>query len=459
MRRGRCLDPERAYGKTGMDEMTAYVVHDPEDRPYAERLVNALSVELRAQIKKAGGEDPSDADVPAVERREGIESLPALGTIGPMAIVLLVLPGRAFAAAEFAKISAFKTDMGRELRLLAVAIKKDRAVPPAPLSTYVSAAIEDPEDPKTRAQLATWLLIQFYLRASSDQKSVFISYRTIDGKAAAQRLEECLAERKYKVFRDERLDADLQKELKWGTEAQKTLADRINEHSVLLLVDTPQAFRSPWVRIEVETAHGLLKPIFPVVVLGPKERPEVVGLGGRFPILRENQAGIFCGPDALTTEGVARVIDQAFLDDLESRLGEHLTRHLYVMRYLVRSAAEQFRSLDFKSEESEEVKGDRLHIYYADRADSMTPWLRFRFLVRCSPYKALVPREVAGMKELLRSGAVYCQYGLLVEPPPTLAFTSFREDLLKDQGGHLLILQADEIRAVARRLLAMEAQL
>jgi hypothetical protein len=258
------------------------------------------------------------------------------------------------------------------------------------------------------------------------------------------------------VFRDENLDEDLQKSLKWGTPAQKTLSSRIREQCALLLVDTPDAVKSPWVRIEVEEAHALLKPIFPVVMHQSNVDYKDVGIGGRFRINRDCQVGISCPYTDLSEDGVGKAISEAFLDELVAQLGKYLTRHLYVLRYLIRSTEEQFKRLDFLFDEVEE---DRLHVAWASRNDASTPGLRVRFLVKCSPYRSLSAVDIKGMKLLMRSNPDYCQYGLLVEPPSHLGFVSSREELLSDQGGHIMILHADEIREVAKRLIALGSQI
>ena len=414
-----------------MTEMIAYVVSDPTKRDQVDRLVAACSEELRRQIQEAGREELSDSDVPALERREGIESLPLPADVPVMALVLLVLPEREFTQAEAARIRAFLDTDGRERRLLAIAIPRWVESPKPPLERYVSASV-DPDQATSVKQLAIWLLIHFFLRASSVEKSVFISYRTSDGKFAAARLAEGLAKRNFTVFRDENLDDDLQKSLRWGTDAQKELSGRIAEQGALLLVDTPDAVKSPWVRIEVETAHARLKPIYPVVLHPKSVTYEKVGRGGRFPINRESQVGISCPYDTLDDAGVSKAINDDFLDRLVIGLGEHLAHHLYVMRYLIRETEEEFRGLDFKFEP---VDGDRLHVAWADRGDASTPGLRFRFLVRCSPYKSIVRDDVVAMRQLLKDHPDYCQYGVLVEPPPDYGFNIFRDELLNDQGG------------------------
>lgn len=433
--------------------MTAYVVCDPAQRSYADRLVALCSAEIRRQLEEAGREEVRDSDVPALSPWPGIASLPLSSEIEPMAMVLLVLPPRGFSEAESARVRAFLAEAGAELRLLPVAAPGVKPVPPAPLDAYVSARI-DPDDPASVKQLATWLLIHFFLRASAEVKSVFISYRAIDGKFASARLVEGLKWRNFTVFRDENLDDDMQKSLRWGTKAQEELSRRINQHGALLLVDTPEAVKSPWVRIEVDTAHARLKPIFPVVLHPRGMTYDQVGRGGRFPTNRESQVGISCPYDSLDEAGVREAISEEFLDRLVLGLGEHLARHLYVMRYLIRASEEQFRRLGFRFQA---VDGDRLYLAWTDRDHSLTPGLRFRFLVKCSPYKALVQDDVSEMGRLLKSHPDYCQYGLLIEPPPGYGFNVFRDELLADQGGHLLILQADEIREIAGRILALEA--
>jgi hypothetical protein len=73
---------------------------------------------------------------------------------------------------------------------------------------------------------------------------------------------------------------------------QPVIQANILNHGFLLLRDTPEAERSPWVRKEVSTAFGYLLPLLPVVVEPPggMKVPQgglKVPQGGRFRAVRE----------------------------------------------------------------------------------------------------------------------------------------------------------------------------
>jgi len=96
------------------------------------------------------------------------------------------------------------------------------------------------------------------------EAQVFISYRAIDGTALACQIEERLKELAYPVWRDEAKEIDGETKILPGTPVQKQIDDGLARAAIVLLLDTPQAPHSHWIKHEVDTANGLLVPILPV---------------------------------------------------------------------------------------------------------------------------------------------------------------------------------------------------
>lgn len=429
-----------------MNDTRIVIVHDAADSDYAVRLGEALERGLAARLE--------DAERPGIERREGIAGFPNIDAIGPLSLVFLVLPGRDLTDAERAPIDAFLARAAGDTRILPISGQPGRYLPPEPLAARVSAPVHDPDDPETIGRLITWTLIQLCLSLSSARRSVFLSYKIADGKSAAARLERMLVARGFNVFRDEMRDRDDLKKLEWGSDAQKTLYREIASHGLVLLVDTPKAKEaSRWIDEEIQAALGLMLPIFPVVIAGPGESEENLPLGGRFEALKAQQADIRCGPEALDEATVESAIDDAFLDRLEAALAKHLRRHYAVQRTILRSTRAHFQRLKF---EFQDVEGGRYMIASRVRENAKAPGLCVRLLVQCSPYRAVLPESVDTIRKLIREHGEHCQYGILIEPAAAHRFPTTRSRMLEKCGGHLLILEPDEIGPVAAHVFRME---
>ena len=99
---------------------------------------------------------------------------------------------------------------------------------------------------------------------------LFISYRRSDGTEAAQAI--------YRHFRGIGFDAFLDTEdeaIEPGEEVQSRIQEAIPEKDFLLLVDSPDAADSPWVREEVSAALANRVAIFVVRVGGSEGFPQV----------------------------------------------------------------------------------------------------------------------------------------------------------------------------------------
>ncbi len=102
---------------------------------------------------------------------------------------------------------------------------------------------------------------------------LFISYRRSDGSAAAQAI--------YRHFRNLGYDAFLDTEdeaIEPGEAVQPRIAQAIPARDFLLLIDSPDAADSPWVREEVTIALENRVAIFGVRVSGSEGFPQVRGL-------------------------------------------------------------------------------------------------------------------------------------------------------------------------------------
>lgn len=420
-----------------MNDLQLFVIYDAADRAYALALEQALARELAART--------DSNNRPDLILREGLTAAPAPKSLGALSLVVLVLPGRAFTAAEQSTIEALQQSSNGDTLVLPLSPAADRYKPPPPLDQVVSFPLHDAGDRAQVERLTTLLLNHLGLRAASGRRSVFISYRITGGKALAEALTEGLERRGYKVWRDEHLDRDGLALIAAGSEAQKTLRRAIVEHGFVLLLDTPGAVESRWVGEEVSAAFAYMLPILPVVVEDAPgtNRPRVLQ-GGRFRPLRELQREVRLAHGA--------VADESFLHRLERTMSDVLLEHLRTQRLLIHEARRRFDSFEFEWR----PVGAHPLLYEVSRSrhSDTTPALRLRFLVQCAPYSSILEQSVRELCQRVSGHDAHCQYGILVHR--AWAGVVEREALVKQCGGHIMLLQPDEL-AVIPDLLSIAA--
>ena len=93
---------------------------------------------------------------------------------------------------------------------------------------------------------------------------IFISYRTADGSAIAVQLYDHLSSLGYLPWRDEAREFDGEPQILPGSPVQQAIDDALSKANLVMLIDTPSAPHSPWIKHEVDTANSLLLPILPI---------------------------------------------------------------------------------------------------------------------------------------------------------------------------------------------------
>jgi hypothetical protein len=102
------------------------------------------------------------------------------------------------------------------------------------------------------------------LRVQQRDNQIFISYCASDGTDIAKQLEAWLASLGYPVWRDEAREMDGETKILPGSDVQREIDKGLERASIVLLIDTPEAPHSVWIKHEVDTAHGLLLPVLPL---------------------------------------------------------------------------------------------------------------------------------------------------------------------------------------------------
>lgn len=150
-------------------------------------------------------------------------------------------------------------------------------------------------------RLARLLLTE--LGIEDRQRRVFISHRRADGLGAAEQLHDELSHKGFSPFID-------RFSIRAGRDIQVEIADALEDHAFLLLLETPLAHTSDWVFDEVD--YALSHTMGTLIVQWPDDPPPVPG-SNRLPRLALTQGEMVTddhGYQVLTAAGVDRVVAQ-----------------------------------------------------------------------------------------------------------------------------------------------------
>lgn len=118
-------------------------------------------------------------------------------------------------------------------------------------------------------RLARLLLEELGIEES--KRKVFISHKREDGLMAAEQLRDALAKFRFDPFID-------RFNIHSGENVQAKIADQLEDHAFMLLLETPQAHTSAWVFDEVDYALSHTMGI--LILRWPGDHPEVPGSPG-----------------------------------------------------------------------------------------------------------------------------------------------------------------------------------
>lgn len=228
------------------------------------------------------------------------------------------------------------------------------------------------------------------LRLQGRDARIFISYRAFDGTQIASQLYDHLESLGYRAWKDEAIEFDGETKILPGTPVQQQIDDTLAAASLVLLIDTPAAPQSVWIKHEVDTADSLMLPVLPLCfrpATDPKQGP-------RFRSLLELQRWVSLdlpAPHAsLSHADLAEIVSEA-----ERYLCEILRRKCRVP-FLVEKA---FSDHGFSWQELDK----RLLMFESKKQHA--PRLVVKIYTHCSIFEQIYPPAVQRFREFIRSRA------------------------------------------------------
>ena len=164
--------------------------------------------------------------------------------------------------------------------LLPVAIDPTSTKPPA-AAAAIKALQYDRTAKGPKGRLANRVGGMLGLRVQGRDTNIFISYRKADGSAIAKQLHAHLVSAGHRAYLDEAIEFDGEPSILPGSLVQRQIDEALEKANLVLLIDTPSAPSSPWIKHEVDTADALLLPILPICFRDKDDRK----VGPRFPSL------------------------------------------------------------------------------------------------------------------------------------------------------------------------------
>jgi hypothetical protein len=201
---------------------------------------------------------------------------------------------------------------------LPVALDPQSLIPPAPLDGIKSRVW-----PQDKHQLLTTTGACLGMAIRPGRSKLFISYRKSDAFGAAKQLSAHMANTGYDVFLDEADDCFDVPNLEIGEDVQARIAEKLQAANLMILLDSPLAPQSKWMRVEIEIASGKPIPIMPIVLHTADRAPN-----SRFRVVADLHRR--------TSVRTADIDGQLSLSDSQLReiaaSVEHYLLHLYVCR-------------------------------------------------------------------------------------------------------------------------------
>lgn len=271
------------------------------------------------------------------------------------------------------------------------------------------------------------------LRVQGRDTNIFVSYRQTDGAAIARQLHAYLISVGHRAFLDEAIEFDDEPSIRPGSPVQKQIDDALAKANLVLLIDTPSAPASPWIKHEVDTADALLLPILPLCFRDKGDRK----VGPRFPSLVALQRGVLIQrPDPAADPPLSIKQLEKIVYEAESYLCEIFQRKCKVP-FIVKK---EFVSHGF----AWKVLDQRLLMFESSR--SLIPRVRTKVLSHCSVFDPVYSPALNRFAEFLK-GTARCNHSLFIYdgellPEPIL------NDIAEAQSEPVIILHHQELAAL-----------
>lgn len=226
-------------------------------------------------------------------------------------LLVVMFDASSFPSPGIAFISEYQNQRGGDAMLLPVAIDPASQKPPKP-AEGVKTLLYDTTAAGERGRLANRTGGMLGLRVQGRNTKIFVSYRGVDGSEIAEQVNTHLRTLGHRTFLDQAKELDGEPTILPGSLVQNEIDEALATANLVLLIDTPKALDSLWIKHEIDTANGLLLPILPICFRDDADRKR----GTRFRQLLALQRWVLlqtppAGSAPLSSDQLDRVVDEA----------------------------------------------------------------------------------------------------------------------------------------------------
>lgn len=344
-------------------------------------------------------------------------------------LLIVIFDGKTFPDAGNLFITQYLKQRRDSALLLPVAVDLASKKPPT-AAAAIKALGYDNSAKGPSGRLANRVGGMLGLRVQGRDSKIFISYRATDGAAIAKRLHAHLESVGHRAYLDEAKEFDGEPNIRPGSLVQKEIDEALDKANLVLLIDTPSAPASPWIKHEVDTADALLLPILPLCFRDKGDKR----VGPRFPSLVALQRWVqFQRPDPADDPPLSVSELDQIVNEAETYLCEIFRRKCRVP-FIVEK---EFVSHGF----AWKVLDKRLLMFESSK--SLTPRVQTKVLSHCSVFEPTYGPALKKFAQFLKSSArsnhsLFIYDGVLL-PDPIL------QDIAEAQSETVIILHHQEL--------------
>jgi hypothetical protein len=314
--------------------------------------------------------------------------------------------------------------------LLPIAIDLNHTKPPEPADGIKALAYDDAAKGAV-GRLTQRVGCMLGLRLQGRDSKIFISYRASDGKFIADQLYDHFVRLGHQPWKDEAHELDGDTKILPGEKVQEEIDLALADASLVLLLDTPDAPSSTWIRHEVNTADGQLLPILPVVFQKQNDKK-----GPRFRSLLALRRWItFDVPDAkaapLSDTQLEEIVVAA--EKYQCEIFQRKCRVPFIVE-------KHFLLQGFDWNEVDK----RLLMFESLRKQNVR--LRTRVLSHCSIFDQIHSPAVAKFREFIKT-TTPSNYSLFIYDGELLSEAEI-EDIVQSEADELIILHHQELASL-----------
>ena len=326
--------------------------------------------------------------------------------------------------------------------LLPVAVAADPAFrKPPEAASAIKALPYDDAAKGANGKLANRVGAMIGLRVQGRNSKIFISYRAIDGANIANQLYKYLKDLGHDPFLDEAQEEDGFTKILPGTPVQDQIYERLKTSNLLLLIDTPAAPDSSWIKLELDTADASILPILPITFRDVNDKKQ----GPRFRSLLALQRWVQLptpapGADPLSDEQLEEI-----QSEMELYMCDIFRRKLRVPSIVQK----EFSSNGFDWQEANK----RLLMFRSSKPPGGR--IRTTVLSHCSLFDTVYTPAMTSFVAFIKAETNQSNYNLFIYDGELLTETELQGIISAQGGSNVMILHHQELATLLKLTLGV----